>query len=211
MKITQILVGQMSVYAYVVGCEKTGQALVIDPAGEEDRIQAAAKKAGFTITKIVNTHGHPDHTCGNMRMKELTGSPIIIHEDDAAEMVSDHARQFAAMLGCPASPEADLLVKHGEEIKVGEEVALKVLHTPGHTPGCICLYTPGNVFTGDTLFVSGVGRTDLPGGSWPKMLTSIRGRILSLPDDTVVWPGHHYGPRPQSTVRLERETNPFLS
>lgn len=211
MKIMQLLVGQMAVYAYVVGCEKTGQALVIDPAGEEDRILATAKKAGFSITKIVNTHGHPDHTCGNQRMKDLTGAPIVIHEADAQDMVSPHARQFAAMLGCVASPQADQTVTGVDQITAGEEVALKVLHTPGHTPGCICLYSPGNVFTGDTLFVGGVGRTDLPGGSWGKMLSSIRGRILSLPDETVVWPGHHYGPRPQSTVRMERETNPFLS
>jgi glyoxylase-like metal-dependent hydrolase (beta-lactamase superfamily II) len=93
---------------------------------------------------------------------------------------------------------------------VGDEVALTVVHTPGHTPGCICLHTTGHVFTGDTLFVGGVGRTDLPGGSWNQMLSSIRGRILSLPDDTVVWPGHHYGPRPRSTVGQEREGNPFL-
>ena len=210
MKILQFLVGQMAVYAYVVGCEATGQALVIDPAGEEDHIVGEAAKQGLTITKIVNTHGHPDHTCGNARIKELTGSPILVHEADAAPMISASSQQFAAMLGCVGTPPADETLTEGQVIRVGREVELKVIHTPGHTPGCICLYTPGHVFTGDTLFVGGVGRTDLPGGSWNQMLASIENRILTLPDDTVVWPGHDYGSSPHSTVRQEREFNPFL-
>jgi len=210
MKVVQILVGQMAVFAYLVGCEKTGQALVIDPAGEEDRIKAAADKEGLKIVKIVNTHGHPDHTCGNARMKELTGAPIVVHADDAQGMISAHANEFARMLGCAGTPPADETVTEGDHIKVGDEVDLTVLHTPGHTPGCICLYTPGHVFTGDTLFVGGVGRTDLPGGSWPIMADSIKKRIMTLPDDTIVWPGHHYGPAPKSTVKHERETNGFI-
>lgn len=210
MKIIQILVGQMEVYAYLVGCEQTGQALVIDPAGNEDRIARQATREGLTITAIVNTHGHPDHTCGNQRMKELTGAPILVHADDAGPMVSREAQQFAAMLGCPATPPADRTFVDGDLISAGQEVSLKVIHTPGHTPGSVCLYTPGNLFTGDTLFVGAVGRTDLPGGSWSRMLASIENRILTLPPDTVVWPGHHYGPTPSSTVAEERDHNPFL-
>ena len=210
MKVIQLLVGQMAVFAYLLGCEQTGQALVIDPAGEEDRIKAEADKQGLTIVKIVNTHGHPDHTCGNARIKELTGAPIVVHEDDAQGMISAHANDFARMLGCAGTPPADETVQEGDHIKVGEEVDLTVIHTPGHTPGCVSLYTPGHVFTGDTLFVGGVGRTDLPGGSWPVMADSIKNRILTLPDDTIVWPGHHYGPAPKSTVKNERETNAFI-
>lgn len=210
MKIIQILVGQMEVYAYLVGCEQTGQALVIDPAGNEDRIARQATREGLTITAMVNTHGHPDHTCGNQRMKELTGAPILVHADDAGPMVSREAQQFAAMLGCPATPPADRTFVDGDLISAGQEVSLKVIHTPGHTPGSVCLYTPGNLFTGDTLFVGAVGRTDLPGGSWSRMLASIENRILTLPPDTVVWPGHHYGPTPSSTVAEERDHNPFL-
>ena len=210
MKILQLLVGQMAVFAYLVGCEQTGQALVIDPAGDEDRIVAEARKQGLEIVLIVNTHGHPDHTCGNARMKELTGAPIVVHAADAGPMVSPAAQDFARMLGCAGTPPADRTVEDGEVLQVGREVSLEVISTPGHTPGSICLYTPGHVFTGDTLFVGGVGRTDLPGGSWPTMLRSIQERILTLPDDTIVWPGHHYGPAPRSTVRQERETNPFL-
>lgn len=210
MKILQLLVGQMSVFAYIIGCEKTGEALVIDPAGNEDQIVQAAEKEGLKIVKIVDTHGHPDHTCGNTRVKELTGAKVVVHEDDAAGMTSPHAQEFAAMLGCGQVGPPDEKVSDGDIIKVGEEVELKVIHTPGHTPGCMCLYTDGNVFTGDTLFVGGVGRTDLPGGSWPVMLDSIQNRILTLPDDTTVWPGHHYGSQPHSTVKKERETNPYL-
>lgn len=210
MKVIQLLVGQMAVFAYLVGCEETNQAVVIDPAGEEDRIKAEADKQGLTIAKIVNTHGHPDHTCGNARIKELTGAPIVVHEDDAQGMTSASANDFARMLGCAGTPPADETVKEGDHIKVGNEVDLTVIHTPGHTPGCMCLYTPGHVFTGDTLFVGGVGRTDLPGGSWPVMADSIKSRILTLPDDTIVWPGHHYGPATQSTVKNERETNAFI-
>ncbi|MBI5522335.1 MAG: MBL fold metallo-hydrolase [Desulfarculus sp.] len=210
MKIVQIMVGQMAVYAYLVACEQTGQALVIDPAGNEERIAQEATGQGFSIVGIVNTHGHPDHTCGNARLKELTGAPILVHEKDAGPMVSREALSFAAMLGCAGTPPADRTFTHGEVLKAGQEVALQVIHTPGHTPGSVCLYTPGHVFTGDTLFVGAVGRTDLPGGSWPQMLKSIEERILTLPAETVVWPGHDYGESPQSTVGQEREHNPFL-
>jgi glyoxylase-like metal-dependent hydrolase (beta-lactamase superfamily II) len=210
MKVVQVLVGQMAVYAYLVGCEKTGQALIIDPAGREEKLVAEAGRQGLTIVGIVNTHGHPDHTCGNSRLKELTGAPIIIHEADSGHMVSPQAQQFAQMLGCAGTPPADRTVTDGERLTAGEEVSLEVIHTPGHSPGSMCLYTPGHVFTGDTLFVSGVGRTDLPGGSWAQMQSSINQRILTLPDDTVVWPGHDYGPSSSSTVKFEREGNPYL-
>ncbi len=210
MKIIQMLVGQMAVFAYLVGCEKTGEAIVIDPAGNEEDIVKRAAEEGLKIVKIVNTHAHPDHTCGNAKLKKLTGAPIIIHQADAAAMTSPHSLDFARMLGCNEIPEADETVEDGDVITAGEEVKLKVLSTPGHSDGCISLYTPGHVFTGDTLFVGGVGRTDLPGGSFGKMLGSIKDKILTLPDDTVVWPGHHYGPAPRSTVKQEREMNEFL-
>lgn len=210
MKVLQLLVGQMAVFAYVVGCEQTGEAVVIDPAGNEDQIVAEAQKHGLKIVKIVDTHGHPDHTCGNTRMKQLTGAPVIIHQDDAEQMISPHSQEFARMLGCAMVEPADETVRDGDIIRAGQEVALQVLHTPGHSPGSMSLYTPGNVFTGDTLFVGGVGRTDLPGGSWPQMLDSIQSKIFTLPDDTTIWPGHNYGPSPTSTVKTERDTNPYL-
>jgi glyoxylase-like metal-dependent hydrolase (beta-lactamase superfamily II) len=111
---------------------------------------------------------------------------------------------------CEASPPADLLLEDHQVIQFGEE-SLKVIHTPGHTPGGICLYTPGYVITGDTLFVGAVGRTDLPGGSHEQMIHSIRTRLLSLPKETIVLPGHNYGSAPQSTIAREERFNPFLS
>ena len=200
----------MEVYAYLVGCEQTGEAVVIDPAGDEEQILAEAQGNGLTIKAIINTHGHADHTCGNARLKELTGAPILIHEGDVHLMTGARSVQFSQMLGCTPTPTADRALKDGEFVTAGQEVSLEVRHTPGHSPGCMCLYTPGHVFTGDTLFVGAVGRTDLPGGSWPQMLRSIQQRILTLPDETVVWPGHNYGHAPRSTVKQERETNSFL-
>ena len=210
MKIIQMLVGQMSVFAYIVGCEQTGEAVVIDPAGNEDDIVAKAGQEGLKIKKILNTHGHGDHACGNKRLKDLTGAELLVHEADHGLLTSNHSAQFISSLGCEPTPAADAGFKHGDKITVGSEVSLEVIHTPGHTQGSCCFLAQGNLFTGDTLFVGAVGRTDLPGGSWEKLKRSIHDRILTLPDDTIIWPGHNYGPSPKSTVALERSGNPYL-
>jgi hydroxyacylglutathione hydrolase len=206
--IRQFLVGQMAVFAYLVGCKSTGEAAVIDPADETDRILGEATRLGLRITKIINTHGHVDHIMGNAEMKEKTGAPIVVHEADASWMTQQSPSMFH-MFGGRNSPSADETVREGDSIGVGE-VSLRVMHTPGHSPGGICLSLPGVVFTGDTLFVGGVGRTDLPGGSWQTLLNSIRTRLFALPPETVVYPGHHYGPAPTSTIGTERDTNPYL-
>ncbi|HRT71471.1 MAG TPA: MBL fold metallo-hydrolase, partial [Syntrophales bacterium] len=160
------------------------------------------------VKYIVNTHGHVDHISGNQEMKKKTGALIVVHEADADMLVSTPA-MVLRMFGAKPSPPADITVSDGDTIAVGS-VVLEVLHTPGHTPGGICLYTDGYVFTGDTLFVGAVGRTDLPGGSWTVMYRSIKEKILTLPDDTIVLPGHNYGSSPTSTVGREKRTNPFL-
>jgi hydroxyacylglutathione hydrolase len=210
MKLIQMLVGQMAVYAYIFGCEKTGEALVVDPAGGEADIVKRAQSEGFSIKLILNTHGHGDHTCGNHAIKELTGAPIALHKSDRDLALSPGSVQFTQSLGHQPTPEPDRLFEDGEVLGVGEEVSLKVVHTPGHTQGSVCFYTEGHLVTGDTLFVGGVGRTDLPGGSWPQLLESVQSRIFTLPDETRIWPGHHYGPSPSSTVKNERDTNPYL-
>jgi glyoxylase-like metal-dependent hydrolase (beta-lactamase superfamily II) len=127
---------------------------------------------------------------------------------DARQLQKLLNRTFSRVLGGKGSPKPDVLVKDNDIIKIGD-CSLKVLHTPGHTRGGICLYTEGNIFTGDTLFVGAVGRTDLPGGSMKTLLTSIQEKIYTLPGNTIVWPGHDYGPRPSSTVQQESDTNPF--
>ncbi len=208
MIIKQIEVGHMAVFAYLVADDGGGEGLVIDPAADTDHIIAVARKHKIDIKYIVNTHGHVDHIAGNVEMKAKTGAPIIVHEDDAPMLTSTPAIMLR-MFGAKQSPPADITVRDGQLITVGN-TSLQVIHTPGHSPGGIALYAPGVVFTGDTLFVEAVGRTDLPGGSWPLMLHSIQTRLLTLPDDTNVYPGHNYGRMPTSTIGHEKKYNPFL-
>lgn len=208
MFLKQMQVGHMAIFAYIVGDEASGEGLVIDPAANVDGLISEAQKKGLTIKYIVNTHGHVDHISGNQDMKKKTGAQIIIHEADADMLISTPS-MVLRMFGAKPSPPADIIVKEGDTISVGQ-VTLRVIHTPGHTQGGMSLYMDGYVFTGDTLFVGGVGRTDLPGGSWSVMSRSIREKLLTLPDDTVVLPGHNYGPSPTSTIGRERKANTFL-
>jgi hydroxyacylglutathione hydrolase len=208
MIVKQMEVGNMAVFAYLVADDGGGEGLVIDPAGDVDHILTVARKHKIVIKYIVNTHGHVDHIAGNVEMKEKTGASIIIHPDDAPMLTSTPA-MILRMFGATQSPPADITVGDGQLITVGN-TSLRVIHTPGHSPGGIALYAPGIVFTGDTLFVEAVGRTDLPGGSWPLMLHSIQTRLLTLPDDTNVYPGHNYGRMPTSTIGHEKKYNPFL-
>jgi glyoxylase-like metal-dependent hydrolase (beta-lactamase superfamily II) len=141
-------------------------------------------------------------------MKEITKAQIVIHKDDA-ERLSNPSSLALQIFQCEASPPADITVAEGDRIEFGQQF-LEVIHTPGHTPGGMSLYTNGYVFTGDTLFVGGIGRTDLPGGSMPQLLLSIKTKLLTLPDDTLVFPGHNYGTSPQSTIGKEKQYNPFV-
>jgi glyoxylase-like metal-dependent hydrolase (beta-lactamase superfamily II) len=186
MIVKQLLVGTMDVFAYIVGCEATRDAVVIDPGGGADRIVEEARREGLRIRYIFNTHGHWDHTTGNDRLKSLTGASIVRHERESGG-------------------DVDIPLKDEKPFQVGE-IVFKVFHTPGHTPGGVCLYAEGQLFTGDTLFVGDSGRTDLPGGHRPTLGASIR-RLMELPDETVVWPGHDYGPTPNSTIGWEKRHN----
>lgn len=208
MFVKQVQVGQMAVFAYLVGDEASGDAVVIDPAANIDGLITEARNNKLNIKYIVNTHGHVDHTSGNKEMREKTGALIIVHEDDA-EMLANTPAMILKMFGATASPPADIKVKDGDDIAVGQ-VALKVLHVPGHSPGSMALFYDGLVFTGDTLFVEAVGRTDLPGGSWEVMSRSIQERLFTLPDETKVMPGHNYGPKASSSIGHEKRYNPYL-
>lgn len=208
MFIKQIQVGQMAVFAYLIGDPVTGDALVIDPADNVVDIITEAKNNKLRINYIVNTHGHVDHIGGNAEMQKLTGAKIIVHKDDAVMLTSTPAMMLR-MFGAKQSPPPDIMVKDGDTIEIGN-ISLKVIHTPGHSPGGISLYAPGFVFTGDTLFVEAVGRTDLPGGSWQIMYKSIQERLFTLPDDTKVMPGHNYGRTPTSTIGHEKKYNPSI-
>ncbi|MCG6910564.1 MAG: MBL fold metallo-hydrolase [Deltaproteobacteria bacterium] len=208
MQVKQIKLTRMAVCCYLVADGATGECALIDPAFDTDRILATVARARLKVTRIINTHCHADHTAGNAALKAATGADICIHPSDAGRLTSVMNRAFARALGGKGSPRPDLLLHDGDAIAVGR-LSLKVLHTPGHTPGGICLYADKHLFTGDTLFVGGIGRTDLSGGSMDQLIASIRQKIYTLPPDTIVWPGHHYGFRPSSTVEHERRTNPY--
>jgi hydroxyacylglutathione hydrolase len=188
MIIKQIEAGYLDNFSYIIGCEKSRQALIIDPGPDAQKLVDMATRENLDLKMIVNTHGHSDHTVGNKQLKALTGAKIIIHGKDADRY-----------------PSADLFLKDENQIRLGE-IVIDVIHTPGHTPGGICLYALGNLFTGDTLFVGDSGRTDLPGGDRPTLGASIR-KLMQLPDETTVWPGHNYGPTPTSTLGWEKRNN----
>jgi glyoxylase-like metal-dependent hydrolase (beta-lactamase superfamily II) len=208
MFVKQLTVGVMGVCCYIVGCAKGGKGAVIDPGGDEKKILAEVERANLVIEYIIATHGHPDHVCGNMRIKEASGAPIVMHEADAVFFARPEVVKYFSMLGLEASPPADIQVLDGDVITIGEE-KLQVIHTPGHTPGGICLYNVPDLFTGDSLFVGGLGRTDFPGGSHEELMASIRTQLLTLPPETIVWPGHGYGGN-RSTIAEEKSSNPYI-
>ncbi len=210
LQIEQMKVGPMGVFAYIVGCDTGKEGLVIDPAGSEKKLLERVKHLGLTLKYVVNTHAHADHTCGNRAILSKTDAKLVIHEDDADQVRSGKNQAFSMALGKKPSPPPDMLVKDGDSLAIGEEV-LQIIHTPGHSSGSMCLYSrQGHLFTGDTLFVGAVGRTDLGGGDLGTLLLSLK-KLLTLPLETRVWPGHDYGESHFSTLAHEKETNPYIT
>lgn len=205
MIIKKLEVGPIMANCFILGCEKTKEAAVIDPGDDADKILMALAKAELKVKYLINTHGHFDHVGANKRMKEATGADIACHPEDEPMLVE--LSKSAAMFGLSAenSPPADILLKDGDQIFFGE-ITLKVIHTPGHSPGGICLYTPGHLFAGDTLFMGSIGRTDLPGGDYDTLISSIKTKLLDLPEDTMVYTGHG----PETGIGNEKRMNPFL-
>jgi glyoxylase-like metal-dependent hydrolase (beta-lactamase superfamily II) len=198
------------VITYLAACPDSGEALLIDPGGPSPELSATLRRQGWRLRWIVNTHGHADHTAGNDLWAAETGAPIVIHRLDWEFFRTPEMQAAARAEGFPPLTRADVLVADGDRIPLGAGEAL-VIHTPGHSPGAICLYFPGHLFTGDTLFVGAAGRTDLPGASLPQLIASLEAKIMPLPDDTRIWPGHDYGDTPTSTLGEEKATNPFLT
>ena len=206
MIIERLVVGMLQSNCYLVSCEETNKGIVIDPGGDAPLIVDRVDKLGLTVEYIVNTHGHIDHIAANRPVKEATGAQIAIHEDDAEWLVTDQGA-YARMLGVEsAGPPADVLLREGDEVVFGNE-KLKVIHTPGHSQGGISLLGDGVVFCGDTLFAMGVGRVDLPGGSWETLMTSIKTRLFTLPDETEAYTGHG----PPTAIGREKRFNPWFS
>jgi glyoxylase-like metal-dependent hydrolase (beta-lactamase superfamily II) len=191
---------------YLVWCDETREALVIDPGGEGGRILAEIAREQLQVKYIVNTHGHIDHIAADAEVRSATGAKLMIHEKDAPMLGSPDLNLSAYVGSTLKALQPDLLLHEGDVVACGKQVHLKVLHTPGHTPGGISLLGEGLIFTGDTLFADSIGRSDFPGGSYQELIDAIKKKILVLDGACLVYPGHG----PASTVGHEREHNPFL-
>ncbi len=204
MIIRQLTVGPIMANCYILGCEETLEAAVIDPGDEADRILTTLARDRLKVKQIINTHGHFDHVGANLRMKAATGADILIHRLDAP-MLARLADSAAAWgMSAQNSPPPDRTVEDGDSVSFGA-VTLTVLHTPGHTPGGISLYTDRSVFVGDTLFAGSIGRTDFPGGDYGTLIASIRDKLFTLPEDVTVYAGH----MGTTTIGREKRSNPF--
>jgi hydroxyacylglutathione hydrolase len=200
-----LVVGPIQANCYIMGCERTKLAAVIDPGGDANRILMVLAKEGLRLVYIINTHGHFDHTTDNKRLKEVTGAQLVIHRADAPMIMNQSEKGSMWGMRIENSPAPDRYVEEGDTITFGD-ISLKVLHTPGHSAGGISLFTDKMVLVGDTLFAGSIGRTDFPGGDYKSLIRHVREKIFTLGDDVVVYPGH--GPR--TTVGQERQTNPFF-
>ena len=209
MILKQLEIGADKVFCYILACEKTREAVIIDPCGDEDQLLAEIQKHALNIRLIINTHCHPDHTCGNKIIKDATGASIVRHQADEFLLQDPEAKEYFNRLGFPSSPSADKIVKDGDRLKFGK-YTLNIIHTPGHSPGSICIYIGNNLFTGDSLFVGAAGRVDVPGGAFITLIESLADKIAVLPDETIIWPGHDYGDSKTTTVGREKKENPYL-
>jgi len=204
-QIDRLEVGELMVNCYLIIWKPSGQGIVIDPGEEPDRILNRIRELGFMVTAIVNTHGHGDHIGANHALKAATSAPLLIGRNEAA-MLTDPWLNLSAQLDSPVvSPPADRLLDEGDYIEVGGG-RLKVYQTAGHSPGSIILTGSGFAVVGDLLFAGSIGRTDFPGGSLDLLLEMIREKVYPLGEDCLILPGHG----PETTVGIERRSNPFL-
>lgn len=200
-----LIVGDLQENCYLLACEATQEAALIDPGAEAERLLQAVTAQGFTLKYILNTHGHFDHIGAIAELVATTGAAFLLHEADLFLLDGLANEPLQAYFQIPQPPHPTHTLKDGDRTAVGKLV-LQVLHTPGHTPGSVCFRVEDVVFSGDTLFFHSVGRTDLPGGSHERLLTSLREKLLSLNDAVRVLPGHG----PATTIGNERQSNPFL-
>lgn len=204
MIIKKLTVGPIMANCFIVACEETRQAAVIDPGDEVDRILMTLADEKLKVAVIIDTHGHFDHVGGNARMKQATGAPLLIHRLDVPMLGQLSAAASQWGMTAEDSPPPDRTVDEGDDISFGN-LAFKVIHTPGHTPGGISLHADGAVFVGDTLFAGSIGRTDFPGGDYATLISSIQDKLFALGDEVVVYTGHG----PETTIGVEKRTNPF--
>jgi hydroxyacylglutathione hydrolase len=203
--IKRLVVSHLSANCYIVGTESSGEGMVIDPGGNEEMILRAIADSGLKIRIIVLTHGHSDHIAALYDVQNHTGAQVAVHIEDAdfLEGYGSFSSQFGISYKTPHPP--DRLLREGDIIECGG-LTFTVIHTPGHTPGSICLLTGDKVFTGDNIFRRGIGTTLMPGSSRPQLIESIRTRLMTLPDETIIYPGHGR----ETTVGAERRDNPYV-
>lgn len=203
-----IPVGPLQCNCSVIGDESTHEAMVIDPGDDISLVLALLRKHGLRVKQIVITHAHIDHVGGAMKLRQATGAPILLNQNDYTLLKMLDMQAAWVGMASPGKVEIDQPLAEGDKLSTGSLEAT-VLHTPGHTEGSVCLYFSAQqkLIAGDTLFAGSIGRTDLPGGSFQKIMSSLRQRVLALPDDTIVIPGHG----PLTTIGEERESNPFLT
>jgi hydroxyacylglutathione hydrolase len=202
-----IPVGPLQCNCSVIGDESTREGLVIDPGDDIENVLTLVRKHNLQVKQIVITHAHIDHVGGAMKLRAGTGAPILLNQNDYALLKMLDAQAAWIGVAPPGKVEIDHSVAQADSIKTGS-LSADVIHTPGHTEGSVCLYFPAEkkLIAGDTLFAGSIGRTDLPGGSFEKIIRSLHEKVLELPDDTVVIPGHGS----LTTIGRERESNPFL-
>lgn len=205
MIIKRLAVGPIMANCFILGCDESFEAAVIDPGDEADKILLTLAEYKLQVKYIINTHGHFDHVGANKRMSEVTGAPILIHALDVPMLGQLSTSAAAWGMSADDSPAPEKTIDEGDEISFGNHT-LSVLHTPGHTPGGVSLHTDGHVFVGDTLFAGSIGRTDFPGGDFNTLKASIQGKLFTLSDEVVVYTGHG----PETTIGQERQHNPFV-
>lgn len=207
MIVKKLVVGPIQSNCYIVGSEATKKGMIIDPGAESKQILKAVKELELDIKFIVITHVHTDHVGAAKKVKEATGALVCFHPEDTPFLQGDKRWLSGTIFGLAYDdpPAADRWLKGGDSIGV-DDLHFLVLHTPGHSLGGICLLGEGVVFTGDTLFNYGIGRYDLEGGDYVKLMNSIHTKLMALPDETIVYPGHG----PETTIGAERQGNPFL-
>ena len=206
MEYLSLIVGPLETNCYLVYCQQTLECAVVDPGAEACNIIRLIAEKELKPRLILNTHGHVDHIGANKDIKERYDIPLFIHSADSPMLESVLQSEMGMFLGAKDSPPPNHFLDDEEKIKIGKS-HLKVIHTPGHSPGSVSFLGDGFLLSGDTLFFGGVGRTDLPGGSWQEMVNSIRNKILTMPEEMIVLPGHG----PYTTVGQEKRSNPFIT